>query len=66
MRRFLEFKVKVPANGADGKSLNSRGVALYIKEAIENWSGQYNPDEDNMFYWCKDKTKVSQIRKRKT
>lgn len=65
----LTFRVSVPSRGTDGEELSPSVVREYIKDAVESWSGQFNPDEDTMFYWAKDKTKVTQVRakpKRKT
>lgn len=64
--KYLTFKVQVPAYGIDGKRLKSSEVKEYIRDAVSNWSGQFSPDEDNMFYWCGDgKTKVTQLRPKK-
>lgn len=56
--RTLTFTVQVPAKGTDGKPLDPQAVKSYIQDAVEDWSGQFNPDEDSMFYWAKDKTVV--------
>lgn len=59
----LYFRVSVPANGIDGEPLDPRFVREYIRDAVASWSGQFLPDEDNMFYWAGDgKTKVTRIK----
>jgi hypothetical protein len=57
MRSFT-FLVTVPSKGTDGENLKPHEVSLYIKEAVDLWSGQFNPEENNMFHWTKDKTQV--------
>lgn len=37
----------------------------YIQDAVECWSGQFNPDEDPLFYAYQDKTKVVRQTKRR-
>jgi hypothetical protein len=61
-KKWITFKIKVPTTGTDGQPLDPRVVKEYIKDAIESWSGQFDPSEDNMFYWAKNKTKVTRVR----
>ena len=38
----VEFVVRLPKEVTD--ELNQHSIAAYIREAVQNWSGQFHPD----------------------